>query len=163
MSILTDARNALWDAIDNWPGLESESTTTGRAFQQTFRFNDDSDLGSAIQPALGDLPAVAILPVSSAPEWFTHELQQWPLLFEFRLWTADWSLPEAEALLEATIRAIYQAGEIPGVSYVKATTGYHPRQLGPLTFEFARAGDRGPKVTLARFTLGLRVMMDPFA
>src|SRR5439155_1559341 len=80
MPFLTDARQSVWTAIDHWPDLADSTTSTGRVFNATYRFDDEMALLSEIAPALSDLPALVILPVSVTPAWYTNEMQVWPLL-----------------------------------------------------------------------------------
>lgn len=163
--LLTTARLSLWDAIEHWPALQRfPPADTSLLFERTYRLDDESLLLSEIVPSLSDLPALAILPTSVTPAWFTHEMQTWPVLFDVTLWTADWHLPEAESLIEHVIDAVYRShAEGSSVSYVKQATGFHPQRLGPITFDYTRLGpDRELTAIVTRTLITLRTSKDPF-
>lgn len=164
MPLLTDARQSVWTAIDNWPPLADASTSTGRVFNATYRFDDEMALLSEIAPSLSDLPALVILPLSAVPAWYTNEMQVWPLLLEITLFTQDWNLGQAEDLIERVCDAIYQSHPAESsVPYVKSATGYYPQRLGPIAFHPTRVGkDQKLKVIQTKLTIALRLQKDPF-
>lgn len=163
MALLTTARRSLWTAIDNYAPLRQVGVPR---LQQTYRFDDQMPLQKTIQPSISRLPALAIFPQSVAPFWWTNEMQQWPVLYQFLLWTPHWSLPPAEELIELVIDAIYRATPADStVPYVKAATGYYPLRVGPITFAKDEAGDGQAKVKAIRTeaAITLRTTKDPFA
>lgn len=168
MPLLTVARESLWDAIDNWPELKRQPDDVGASiFNQLYRFDDEMPLLDEIAPSLAELPALAIMPTSVTPAWYTNEMQTWPVLFDVVLWTQDWSLPEPEDLMEKVINAIYRAtaSSPPGntVPYVKAATGYYPQRLGPISFARSRVGEEQTlKVIVTTAVVTLRTQKDPF-
>lgn len=164
MALLTDARLSVWTAIDNHDELIDLNSSTGRAFNATYRFDDEMALLAEIRPALGDLPALAIFPASIRPVWWTNTQQHWPYFLDVTLWTQDWNLPQAESLIEKVCNAIFRAHpEGSSVSYVKDACGYDPR-LGDFAFVAARVGkDSKLKVIETRLSIALLLNKDPFA
>jgi hypothetical protein len=133
-------------------------------FEKTWRFDDAMPLQDELTPSLSRLPALAIFPASVSPAWWTHELQQWPVLYDVVLWTPRWQLNLAEELIEQVIDAIYRsAPEHSTVPFVKQATGYYPQRLGPITFTRARVGpEQSLKVIETRTHLTLRATKDPW-
>ncbi len=159
--IFTGARLAVWQALDNFSGLQAGGISV---FNRTYRFDVEMALMNEISPAFSDLPALALLPISVTPEWWTSQMQQWPLVLELTLWTRDWRLDLAEQLIEQVGYALFQSQNAQGVPFIKAATGYYPRQLGPITFTPTRTGgERKTKAVQTRMTLGLRLAVDPLA
>ncbi len=178
-ALLTVARKALWNCIDNWSELKKSPGDAGSTiFNQTYRFDSEMPLLEEIAPSISDLPALAIMPSSVVPVWWTNEMQQWPATYDIVLWTQDWSLPEAEDLIEKVINAIYrsvhpQSGSTP-FSFIKAPstatppgTGYYPQRLGPITFARTKiqvAGDDDPiRVMQTTVQMTIRNQKDPFS
>lgn len=153
--ILTAARQSLWDAIDNFSSLSS-------AFKSKWRF--DTDVAHAFQQieraGLGDMPAIAIIPIDVQAQWALH------IMMEFTdAYTIDIRAPKlstCEDLVEKVWKAIYQAAPVltSTVTYVRAATGYLPKAVGPI--------QRNPIATDSlkcwqfRFNVGLRLRQDPF-
>lgn len=156
---LTAARNSLWDAIDNYPG-------TSGAFAQTIRFNKEESLVQEMgkPPSISDFPAIMIKPASCSPEWWTHEMANWPVVYDVHIWTQDWALPEGETLIEKVLEAFWRATPPDStVTYVKQATGYYPYKLAP--FRWAMVGDGSqyqPRATEITATVALRLQKDPF-
>lgn len=157
MAILTEARLAVWRAIETW------SETAG-AFARRVRFDGDAPIGKELPFAAVDLPAILIQPVSIIPEWTTNGVQNWPLVLEITIWTADWRLSAAELLVENVLDAIYQAGpDGSSVSYIKQATGYHADRIGSVLMQRTMLGNKTKfPVIESRITLGLRLQQSPF-
>lgn len=129
MAILTDARQAVWNAIDHWPALEG-------AFRQKLRFepNVSGKLGvlDSDQPSGTDFPAISIVPSVVNPVWLGNQVQFRPLSLTISIWTQGWnSLPKNEELWEDVIDAIYKC-KLPDDSdtYVGAATMHGPYGFG---------------------------------
>lgn len=151
-------RNAMWDAIRNFPGLAG-------VFKQEYSFNQEEDLMvEAGNPSISDFPSIMILPTSCDPTWWTHEMMKWLVTYDITVSTGGWALPEGERLIELVVEAIYRNAP-PGdsVTYVKRASGYHPQQLGAIRWAF-RGGDKPgpPKRTDTTVSIALRRQKDPF-
>lgn len=160
MAILTDARNAVWSAIDNYASLNG-------AFNQKFRYDKEQSTWENIEPSISDLSAIAIVPINMSPEWWTNRMQNWPYVLDVTLWTKNWHLEPAEELIEKVILAMYRATPSgSSVPYIKKATGYHPTKHGPATFQASRLTDakngQGTKVIITRMQVSLRIHRDPF-
>lgn len=162
MALLTTARISLWTAIDNYGPLRPAGV---HRIRQTYRF--DKRMPSTIQeiqPSISRLPALAIFPESVAPFWWTHEMQQWPVLYTLVLWTEHFDLEPAEELIELLIEAPHRACPADStVPYVKAATGYYPLRVGPILFSRDTATDKQVKAIRTQASLTLRTTKDPFA
>lgn len=167
MALLTNARRAIWSAIDNWPDLAG-------AFNLKLRFDSvgaDQDDGAlsggmltdTLEPSLSDLPAISVIPTTVDPSWWTHEMMTFLASYQVVIWTRDWYLPDAEDLIEKTWKAIWQAAASDSsAGYVKVATGYHPKRIGPIQWQMASVGrDRSLRATRVQMTLGLRTQQDP--
>lgn len=173
MALLTNARRSLWIAVDNSSELVDATSSTGRSFNSTYRFDGsyaadvaDTMIGSVLESlGAGDLPALQIQPVSVTPVWYTNEMQVWPFMLNVILFTQDWGLEQPEDLVEKLCNAIYRYcrpadGTVP---VVKAVTGYYPHRLGPIMFQQQLAGQqRDLKVLQTTLTIALRLQKDPF-
>lgn len=153
MAMLTDARESLWDAIDNWPAVQALGL---RQFRNEKKFGV---VGMA-PTGLGDLPAISILPSSVKPEWATNRAMSFEYVLDVRIYTNY--LDEAEDAVEKIWQALYQCrpdGET--ASYVKLATGYNPKQLA-ISIEPVAIGKEGANLCLrTTLTVGLRPEQDP--
>lgn len=157
--ILTTARHSLWDAIDNFAGLDGQ-------FKSKWRY--DTDIGQYWEKidkaGLGDFPAIGILPLIVQPNWVLNEMMEFSDAY-----TLDIRAPKlttCERLVELVWQALYQAAPLasPTVSYVKAATGYHPKTLGPIQRAPIGMGAGGLiRVWQFQLGIGLRLRQDPFA
>lgn len=160
MAALTDARNAVWDAIDNAAALAD-------VFAQKFKLNDEMFLWNRREPSISDLPAIMITPRQIDPQWVLNVAQEYPYLLVVTIWTADFYLPQAEDLAEKVWKAIYQTGPSATVSYVQAATGYRNKGGIPVTFEPMFLGDNGEgqnriAVIKTELSVLLRLRQNPF-
>lgn len=129
MAILTDARNAVWDAIDNWPALSG-------AFRQKIRF-EPSQAGKLMMPAKDepsgvDFPAISVAPSAVNPVWLGNQVQFRPVSLSIQIWTSGWdSLPQNEQLWEDVVEAIYKAKpDGGGDTYIGSATAHGPYGFG---------------------------------
>lgn len=159
MAVLTDARNAVWQAIDNWPALLG-------VFKQSFRHEVEMML-QEMEPSISDFPCIAVTPAEVVPSWFTNQAQQWPYTLNVAIWTPDWILAPAEQLIEDVVSAIYKASAtVGGPTYIKAATGFHPERLGPMTLQPMKLNDSddgdGTKAIRTSIAITLRINRNPF-
>ena len=120
-TILTDARNSVWQAIDNFADLAGQIKTK-------FKFNDEGSCMKDAEPSFSDLTAVALLPMGVTPKWYTNEKQKWPYSLRIVTWTADWRLQTSEVLMMRLAKAIQSA--TPENSTKPYTADYQPL-IGP--------------------------------
>lgn len=113
--ILTTMRSAVWDAIDNWPPLRDR-------FKRKYRFEDADALDMAdLVPALGDLPAIALVPAGGDSPWSTNQGQTLSYDLDVWLWTLHWDAAAAEALWTEFAIALHQcAPSGSGQTYLDA-------------------------------------------
>ena len=160
MPSITNARNALWDAIDHWPDLRQDGRSV---FKRMIRHDDDEGLlMSAQDAALGDLPAIEIAPARLEPDWYLNRCMEFPFILDVKL--LGLRLSVLEDLVEKVWQACYQAApsESPTVSYVRAATGYYPSRLGPITTQVILLGrDRQTRAWLFNLQIGLKFLGDP--
>jgi hypothetical protein len=123
--ILTQMRVAAWDALDAWP-------TTQAYFKRRWRFEGDEAIRAAeIQPAIGDLPAIAIEPAGGSNPWALNQEQHVTLSLTINVWLAKWDLNEAERLWERIAIALFQATtQGSSVPVIKRVTGFYPTVNG---------------------------------
>jgi hypothetical protein len=133
MSILTDARRAVWDSIDNWGPLRD-------VFKMKVAF-DSNRLEGPHRPegptGVADLPAIAIVPSRVTPRWVTNQTQNHPYVLRVSYWTPDFLVDKAEELWDEIVKAVYRAHpnpEYPRDTYLKRATGISmPIGFGPST------------------------------
>ena len=107
MPMLTDAREALWQAIDTWPALED-------AFARKYKFDDrPGQVAGQPSPTIGDLPALAISLDAVGTEWTLHQSQQVRAKFKATIWTREWDVRPIEGFWEELVKAIYQGMDVP--------------------------------------------------
>lgn len=152
---LTDARNSLWDAVNNWPAL------TGQ-FKEKFRVDDSSQSMSDITPSDGQMPTLVILGTGIKPDWETNEMQAWHIVYALTIFT-PLDQPLAEQLVWEVIRAVWQShAEDDPVPYVKRATGYWPEQTGQIQWKTGQVGtSSGIDAIQATVFFTLRINVDP--
>jgi len=113
-TVLTDARAALWNAIDNFDDLQ-------RTFKAKFKFDSDNTMLREAEPAYSDLPAIGIWPTSVIPKWYVNTMQRWPYTLRMQIWTSGWLLGPAEKVFTQIARAIHRSAppNTPTVPYTK--------------------------------------------
>jgi hypothetical protein len=152
---LTTTRMSLWEALDVWP-------ETADVFATQYRWNEEvSQIGDDLT-SISDFPGINIETKSIQPQWWTHRMMQFHCTYTVQIMTQDWSLPEAEKLIERVWNAFYRATR-PNetVTIVKAASGYYPSRLGPLAWTFPTNKD-GTKFVLTEMTIELTRQKDPF-
>jgi hypothetical protein len=129
MAILTTARQAVWDAIDNWPALAN-------TFRQKIRFEKSSGtklgLIDSEEPSGQDFPCIAVSPSVVNPTWLGNQVQFRPYSLTITIWTAGWdSVNQNEQIWEDVINAIYKC-KLPDDSdtYIGAATNAGPYGFG---------------------------------
>jgi hypothetical protein len=156
----TDARLAIWSAINNWPDLNPLGVSV---FARKVTHDDDVALIPSNQTSgIGDLTAVEVFPVNENPDWQTHKMQHVPYTVVVRIVTTK--LATIEDLIQKTIKGLYQSGTTATVSYVKAATGYHP-QSTRTTISRVSLGEKARKIKVwqADIAVLLQFNRDPFA
>lgn len=166
MTVLTDARRTILNSIRNYSGLADGDNPTGRAYNGLLTFEDGSHpLSRGIEPALSELPAIAVIPAGFTPEWVATNTKNWPLTYQILIWTSGWDLVASETLTDLVVASLYQSVHPSGAySYIKAPvtdtppgTSFYP-EVGPVQFSAARLGnlgDEGPKVMVSTVTVVL--------
>lgn len=130
MPAITDARQAVWNAIDNWPALNG-------AFRRKVRF-EPSQAGQQFMspavdsPALGDFPSISIAPSAIVPAWIGNQTQFHPLSLTIQILTSGWdSVPKSEELWSEVIQAVYHSRPTPEAdTYIGTATGRGPYGFG---------------------------------
>lgn len=162
-SDLTLARNAIWDAIDNWPELDG-------TFNKKFRFRQgDKSLNRTV--GFGDLNAIAIWTDSFSEEYAFSIETKWPVTYRISVWTRDWELDMAEDIVTKISRALWKSKPVGDpVSYLQRACGGLTPQLKVSDFRRIRLGqsdmtdqqqrDERP-VTLTEMQLVLRTRRNP--
>lgn len=122
---LTDARNAVWDAIDNWPALQGIFEKKVRNEGELEMLDLDQDI-----PEITDLPVIAIWPPQDSARWFQFQNQLITIPLEIRVWTDGWNSATSEQVFWDLRDAIHQSHP-DGVAlpYIKAATCYQPKVL----------------------------------
>lgn len=158
----TDARLAVWAAINNWSELNPGGASV---FKRKLTHADDVGLlMSDIPPGVGDMLAIEVLPVRTTPSWLVHRMQEASYMLTVQI--AGLKLPTLEATVEKLIRGLYQAAadsNAPAQTYIKVATGYNPHSYD-VTWQKSTVGDgqHKTKCWLVQVNLGLRFAVDPF-
>lgn len=121
MAALTDARNAIWDAVDNWSGLQSGGSSV---FKRTYRF--DGDDSPEISPHPDQLPALAVEYADSTVFEAKNRTWEYDAGFRFLFWTTSWNLVNCELYELELIKALFQSSA-NGTAYIVAATGFLPQ------------------------------------
>lgn len=159
MSVLTDARRAIWDSIDNWGPLRD-------VFRLKLSF-DSTRLEGPHRPqapsGTADLPAIAIMPVRVTPRWVTNVTQDHPYVLRVSYWTADTLIDKHEAVWDEIVKAIYRAHPNPAYprdTYLKQATGVSmPIGFGPSST--APVELNGLPAIRTDFDLALKLTISP--
>lgn len=162
--LLTTARESLWTAINGWPSLKTNpDDVRASVFAQAFTFDDEMVPFEELEPSISEFPAIAIAPTVLDPSWYLNQMQNWRTVYQITIWTADWSLPQPEGLIEEVINAIYrQMAAGTTVPVVKQQTGFYPYTIGPFTFAPVRVGEgKDVKAMRVQQTITLRQNKDP--
>lgn len=164
--VLTNARNLLWNAIDNWEPLQAGGQ---QDVLHKFKFNEGGEMTpEGSQPtSLSELPAIAIFPsnLEVTPEY--QRGQRLPYTLEIHMWTRDWVLPRMELLWENVINAAYQSADDGRPPYIKDGLGHHPRVASPLSFTRAHfkgsENSLGPRMLQGKFSMTLFIAFSSYS
>lgn len=137
--ILTATRNAVWDAIDNWPPFAASGDVPA-AWVRKFKDSADVEELSLHDPAPADLPAIAVTWGPTNPEWWTNIQQQWHQQVFITCWLPADQQQVAEWRLMQLMQAVYQSGTTPSVSYIRRATGRPPSKNSPVSLEMVAIG-----------------------
>jgi hypothetical protein len=148
--VLTDARNALWDAIDNWPSFAD-------VFKRSYKF--DGDDSPEINPVLAQCPAIAVYPDPGTSKEVLNKIYEHSYHLLILLFTPTWSLTLPDQLWQELIKAAWKSDGGSGVPYVKAATGFYPENN--FTVEQDRIFLKDGKATLTTLRLTLKVRFNP--
>lgn len=163
--ILTQARNAVWDSIDNWAPFAASGGTSA-AWSRKFKSASDIEELSLHEPGLADLPAIAVTWGPTSPSWWTQTMQQWTQQLFITCWLpANWE-SVAEWRLMQLMQALYKAAteSSPNVSYIRRATGRPPTKNSPVSLELVPIG-RAQQLHVWRgqIALNLTANFDPNA
>lgn len=131
-SIITDARHAIWDSINNWDNLKDGNGKS--VFKRQLKLDTRTDLTQdPIEATFGmaDLPAIMVeVPIIQA-DWDSNVMQRWVLQFNVTFWTPHWELLTPEKYGVEIVRALYQA-RVGGatVQPIRQVTGLIQRPPG---------------------------------
>jgi len=158
----TDARTAMWNAIENYTALSPGSVFV---FKRRFKHEtgEGGTLQTIIQSGLGDMPSIEIVPGRQEFKWQTQRMADFPYNVDVRLIHTRLYLLEQYA--QDIIKAVWQQAATPGgVPYVKAATGYYPQMVSVSVPTLAKIGDstQGTKAWAMTLTFGLQFQYDPF-
>jgi hypothetical protein len=112
LSIITTAREALWNAINNWSALKADpDDKLASKFKAFFRYDDSMELPvwKNPEPSLSELPAISIWTSGVDPRWYLNQGQLWPIGFEITIWTPGYHLPTCEKFVADVWNAIHNA------------------------------------------------------
>ncbi len=121
MPALTDARLAIWDAVKNWPALQSSGVSVFKRFYE-FKGDDSPE----VDPHPDQLPALLVdrTPGGSV-EQVKNRVWQYSVGFMFLTWTTSWNLANPELYEIELIKALFQS-KANGVPYIQDATGFLP-------------------------------------
>lgn len=155
-NILTTARESVWDAIENWSGLQDAGGNS--VFQRMYKFDEDDSPEVNPRPGAGELPAIAVFPdpgmtVQVKNRDYEHGYRLLALIF-----TETWNLTTSDLYWEQLIKALWQSAA-GGVPYVKAAVGLYPKN--DVTIDVDRIKLDGKKALLTTVGFTLPVRFDP--
>jgi hypothetical protein len=151
--------DAVWNAVNAWNGVPYP-------FKHSFRFNaEQSGLWNEFEPALSDLPTIAIEPGNSTAAFIANRQKRISLVFKFIIWTPNFDFQTSGFLVEQLIDAIYKSHpEASNQSYIEAA-GYQIDTSHVSTLSQARVLLGKKKATQAirtEWTEAVKVGFDPF-
>lgn len=156
-ALLTAARLAVWEAIENWTWPE------GFEWQRLFKSDADAEeLLLRGKPSLGELPALAVDWQPFTAEDVLNILQKIPAVIRLQAWLPASSLTLAETIGQELLAAVCRSKpEESSVTYVRQAIGHLPRPLGPCLIQgvsLPGADDR--KVLQVTLSIGLPIYLD---
>ena len=99
---LTDARNAVWDAIE---GIEAIT------WKAKFKFDSTENGSRETEPSISQVPAVAIQTLTVTPDW-SFQRTIIPYLLLVRVWTPHWNLDTAEQYVCRIMKTVRADAEV---------------------------------------------------
>lgn len=124
-ALLTRARRAVWDAIDNWqPLIDLAANMDVPIFKH--RMEDDLNEILSEDSSFFELPSITVMPGAASEAWEVHRMAKFADQFVLDIKTAF--LDQAEEISEMVWQAIWQSAPAltPTVSYIRAATGRYP-------------------------------------
>lgn len=154
---LTIARNAVWEAIDNWTALAN-------VFERTYKTSADFAELQLRDPSPAELPAIALYWADIKPDWRTNRMQEWPLTMRLTAWFPGDRHTYAETILEHIFDAIYQYTATGDTApYIQKTLGFPPKRVDSLTVQSVTLGrSQQTHAIRADVAFTLRSNKDPF-
>ena len=158
----TDARTALWNAIEACPALNPGGESV---FKRKFKHEtgEGGTLQTIIGTAIGDMPSIEVMPGRQDFKWQTQRMADFPYNVDVR--RVGTRLYRLEQYAQDIIKAAWQqAATEGGVPYVKVATGYHPQAVSVSVPTLAKIGDRAQavKAWAMTVTFQLQFQYDPF-
>jgi hypothetical protein len=168
LPILTNARQALWAALDAWPALKkSPDDPTATVFVQRFTFDDEMFPFEDLEPSISDFPCIAIAPATLNMPWYLNRMQNWQVAFQITIWAVDWYLKDIERIVQDISESFFRATDpltSSSVPIVKAACGFYPQQIGPVVFAPVKVGsDRETRAIRCQMTVVIRNNNDPLS
>lgn len=154
--ILTRARRAVWDAIENWEPLQDDDDES--LFVRRYK---DEDLAPRLLPAPDQLPALALVPIPAETFQALHQQHEHRYNLRFLLFTESWNTIVADWYWERILNALFLSGENPpsGVSYIQAANGFPPYPTFNSDYSFDKTNE--VKIIVTTIDFGLRVRFNP--
>jgi len=153
---LTEIRQAMWNAIDNYSHLST-------SFEQKYKFDGETSLidPDSFTPELGACPAIGIWPNGGGFPWFTNTEQKASCQFDIIIWTPGWELASTsnkpERLLMQVLSALWMSGpsseDDENQSYLKQASCFFPKNVG-FKIDRAKTGSNASN-ELTRTTLSV--------
>lgn len=155
-ALLTEQRNALWDAIEHYQDFDHTK------FQ---KFRCERDIGAVgyAPSGPGDIPAILIRPAKLDTEWAYMRAKEFRYLLDIVIYTK--TLPAMEQAVEGVWDAIYRATKTGDVPYYTAngTNAKPPTNLG-VSFSEGQIGNDSKtlNVWIGLMSLGMNPRRDIF-
>ena len=158
----TDARRAMWDAIESFPALNPDGSSV---FKRKFKHEsgDGGTLQTIIQSGIGDLPSIEILPGRQDFKFQTQRMADFPYTLDVRL--IHTRLYRLEQYAQDLIKAVWQqCPENSSVPFIKSATGYYPQSVAVSVPTLAKIGQHNQalKAWAITVTFQLQFQYDPF-
>lgn len=151
----TSARDSCWDAVLNWSALQEGGKSI---FKRKYRFNDDAS--PEVSPVASQLPAIALFPTpgDSVAQDQLNRVHQFDYKLTFMVFSETWNLETHDDYWQQIMKALFQSAA-NGTPYVKAATGFDPRETFSIGVEQIMLKETKALLTTINFTL--RVRFDP--
>lgn len=173
LSRLTIGRRAVWEAIDQWPALQSAFRSKYRGELPDAGFRPLEPLSLRDGPtAPAELPAIAIAPATNDTEWLWGQMGSCDYALAVTIYTPGWEWTLAEWLWEQCVLAICRSkpSATSHKTYIsrplnEGGTGHHPTIL-PSRFTRTRLQTRAdneedrPKILAHTFGVGLKLNLQ---